>query len=127
MISVGRAAALSVCSGVIVLIGVYGKSEGRIHPATTDRRTPIMEGLSIDAYDTWQRSMVIQADRAYASTKRLGFLQTGLVPTLELHDVVITQFHPDGTTSHTHAPSAVIDWSNKHLISVSGTPRSLDE
>ncbi len=84
-------------------------------------RMPIMEGLLFQAYDQASHGARVEAARAYASTKRWGFLQVALIPTVELEDVRVEYTASDGTLTQEHWPTAVMDLSTKRLHTPSGT------
>ena len=78
-------------------------------------RTLLMEGVQIQAYDGRLRTLQVKAARAYASNKRWGFFQSGMVPTLELEQVVIERMDAEGKPQQEYQPHAVIDWPTKLL------------
>lgn len=91
-----------------------------LHAAETPTRGILIERVLIHSYVSGHRAFSIRAARGYAGTKRWGFLQTALVPTVELEDVVIERVHDDGTIESIHLPVAIIDWNTKSLYSPSG-------
>lgn len=108
--------------GVAVLLGTWPRAPVA-HNNTLAALPPMeMEGVHAEAFDACRRRLTVEAARGYGSRKRLGFLQTALVPTIELEQVKITRFHDDGRIEQTEAPDAVIDWTSKRLSSRSGKP-----
>ncbi|MBI3320091.1 MAG: hypothetical protein HYZ89_05850 [Candidatus Omnitrophica bacterium] len=77
--------------------------------------------MRLAAYDCGHQTLLVEAARGRASTKRLGFLQTALVPTVELESVTVTWVHDDGAQEQAYLPAAVIDWTKKTLLAASGT------
>lgn len=115
---------------VLGLLMVCAVGRAGVSPAITpsapeavlpSTRTPIMEGLLFQAYDQASHGAKVEAARAYASTKRWGFLQVALIPTVELEDVTVESTAPDGTLMQKHWPTAVMDLSTKRLHTPSGT------
>ena len=92
-----------------------------LHAAEPTERQPLFEGLRLERYDQEGRQrFVVLADRGYAGHKRVGFLQTALIPTVELEQVTVERRSPDGSIDTRHVDDAIIDWSTKRLVSRSG-------
>lgn len=75
----------------------------------------MMEGVRLQAYEAGSQTLHVDAARAYASTKRWGFFHIGLMPTLEVEEVIIERPGLDGSMQRAHRPVAVIDWTTKQL------------
>ena len=84
-------------------------------------REPVMRHLRVEAYDCDQRTAVVEAARGYAGNKRLGFLQTALIPTMELEEVMAEWVRDDGTKEQVRLPAAVMDWTSRRIVTPSGT------
>jgi hypothetical protein len=109
------------------LIGVAAINLAAGHPipkqdesTAQDNQQPLVSGLRLESFDCAKRQVVVEASRGYAGRKRLGFLQTALVPTLELEEVSITTFNDDGTVETRQAPQAILDLRTKTIFSSSG-------
>ena len=85
--------------------------------------TPKVEGLDLQAFDdNCQRTFRVRASRGYASSRRVGFFQMALAPTMELEEVVVEHRRSDGTIQQWHFPQASLDWRHKTLLTTSGKP-----
>lgn len=62
-----------------------------------------------------ERKVVVRAARGVPGQKRIGFLQTALMPTLELKGVTIERTLADGTVHEDELPSATLDWATKNI------------
>lgn len=80
-----------------------------------------MEDLTFGAYDVNGKRYTVSAATASLRFQRLGFLQTALVPTVELHDVVIDQAGARGAAQRTELPRVTVDWPTKTVRDPSGT------
>lgn len=79
-----------------------------------------MEDLTFGAYDVNGKRYTVSAATASLRFQRLGFLQTALVPTVELHDVVIDRAGAAGAAQRMELPRATVDWSTKTVRDPSG-------
>ena len=110
--------------GSLALAGWVGTSiPQNVWSETHQERAPLFTGLQLTSYDCAQRRWVMSAARGYASRKRLGFLQTALVPTVELENVMIERVRDDGTIETQRLAQAVIDWSSKTVSTLTGSLR----
>ena len=80
-----------------------------------------MEDLTFGAYDVNGRRYTVSATTASLRFQRLGFLQTALVPTVELHEVVIDRVGARGAVERMALPRATVDWPTKTVRDPSGT------
>ena len=108
--------------GLIVIALVVVSPTSQQESATpAPEAKPLMQGLRFESFDCGQRQVVVEAARARAGRQRIGFLQTALMPTLELEQVRVTIVREDGTTETRQAPFAIMDWRTKTVSSPSGT------
>ena len=112
---------------VLAAAGAIGSGLGGSKPDEAaerqDLRTPLVEQFEMEVYDTTgpgRRLSTVHAARGYAETKRLGFLQTALVPTLELEEVSLERRRTDGTWTQRHLPTAIVEWDSKTLATPTG-------
>ena len=121
----GRFRTLILSSGVVAsfccCLGTPIRS-GSIVSERPNSKQPLFAGLQVEAYDCAKRRFVVRAARGYPSRKRFGFLQTALVPTVELEDVTVERFRDDGTVEAIRVPAAVMDWMSKAVSTPRGTP-----
>lgn len=115
-----RAAALTASLVVAVLVGPLGASsqaaDWREEPAGS-----LFDDVRIAAYDCGQQRVLVEAARGRAGAKRFGFLQTALIPTVELEDVTVEWIRDDGAREQTQLPTAAIDWVSKTVLTPAGT------
>ena len=114
-----RRLVISAACGLLSLLGPPNL------PADEREEPPLFEGVSLVGYDLSEgrvrsQALLVQAARGYAGRKRWGFLQTALIPTVELEDVIVEKIHADGTVERVQAPAAVVDWASKHVTTPSG-------
>ena len=82
---------------------------------------PILTGLEFSWYECGTRRVRIHAARGRVERQRIGFLQTALVPVLELEDVTVERLPHDGASGEMMTlPLARVNWLAKALVSDSG-------
>ena len=114
-----RALIIVVACGLLSLLGPPNL------PASERDEPPLFEGLSLIGYDfseerAQSQALLVHAARGYAGRKRWVFLQTALIPTVELEHVTVEKVHADGTVERVQAPAAVMDWSSKDITTLFG-------
>ena len=79
-----------------------------------------MNDVEFAAYGTGGHYYRVSADTAVPSNLRIGFLQTALIPTMELERAVVEQPGPDGAVERIELPHAVMELETKKVRDPSG-------
>ena len=116
-----RRAAWRIAALVAFATGAAAVASGRAS-AEPGTQEPLVKGFRAEAYECGRLLGVVEAARGIPGTKRLGFLRTALIPTIELEEVRVERRREDGTLEELRVPRAIMEWGSKALSTPSGQP-----